>query len=54
MSVPTGRRCSHLAARELAGYEEVILMNYTLAGPVCTLEPMLAAMDARLSWISGG
>lgn len=37
-----------LGREELAGYEEVILMNYTLAGPVCTLEPMLAAMDARL------
>lgn len=31
----------------LAAYEEVILMNYTLAGPVCTLQPMLDAMDAR-------
>ena len=31
----------------LAEYEEIILMNYTLAGPVCELQPMLEAMQAR-------
>ena len=36
-----------LGPEKLAEYEEVILMNYTLAGPVCTLAPMFAAMDAR-------
>ena len=36
-----------LGREEMAKYDEVILMNYTLAGPVCTLAPMFAAMDAR-------
>ncbi|WP_455502241.1 rhamnan synthesis F family protein [Gemmiger sp.] len=36
-----------LGREELAKYDEVILMNYTLAGPVCPLAPMFAAMDAR-------
>ena len=27
----------------LAEYEEIILMNYTLAGPVCELQPMFEA-----------
>ena len=31
----------------LAEYEEIILMNYTLAGPVCELQPMFEAMQAR-------
>ena len=31
----------------LASYEEVILMNFTLAGPVCSLTPMFTAMEAR-------
>lgn len=30
----------------LAEYEEIILMNYTLAGPVCELQPMFEAMQA--------
>lgn len=36
-----------LGREKLAEYEEVILMNFTLAGPVCPLGPMFAAMDAR-------
>lgn len=36
-----------LGRETLAEYEEVILMNYTLAGPVCSLEPMFRAMEAR-------
>lgn len=36
-----------LGPEGLRGYDEVILMNYTLAGPVCPLDPMLAAMEAR-------
>ncbi len=31
----------------LAEYEEIILMNYTLAGPVCELQPMFETMQAR-------
>ena len=31
----------------LAEYEELVLMNYTLAGPVCELQPMFEAMQAR-------
>ena len=31
----------------LAKYDELVLMNFTLAGPVCPLAPMFAAMDAR-------
>ena len=29
-------------------------MNYTLAGPVCSLAAMFTAMDAARSWTSGG
>ena len=36
-----------LGREKLTEYEEVILMNFTLAGPVCPLGPMFAAMDAR-------
>lgn len=32
---------------QLAQYDELILMNYTLAGPVFSLEPMFRGMDAR-------
>lgn len=32
---------------QLAQYDELILMNYTLAGPVFPLGPMFQAMDAR-------
>lgn len=32
---------------KLAGYDELLLMNYTLAGPVCSLDAMFAAMEAR-------
>ena len=31
----------------LDGFEEVILMNYTLAGPVCSLQKMFDQMQAR-------
>ena len=31
----------------LANYDELVLMNFTLAGPVCPLAPMFAAMEAR-------
>lgn len=31
----------------LAEYEELVLMNYTLAGPVCELQAMFEAMQAR-------
>ena len=43
-----------LGREKLAGYEEIVLMNYTLAGPVCSLAAMFTAMDARRSWTSGG
>lgn len=36
-----------LSKEELQPYDELILMNYTLAGPVMPLLPMFAAMDAR-------
>lgn len=36
-----------LGREKLAEYDEVILMNYTLAGPVCSLRAMFAAMDAH-------
>ncbi len=36
-----------LGREKLAEYDEVILMNYTLAGPVCSLKSMFDAMDAR-------
>lgn len=32
---------------EISRYDEVVLMNYTLAGPVCDLAPMFAAMETR-------
>lgn len=32
---------------KVAEYEELLLLNYTLAGPVCPLETMFAAMDNR-------
>ncbi len=31
----------------LARYDELVLMNFTLAGPVCSLASMFAAMEAR-------
>lgn len=36
-----------LGRQRLAEYEELVLMNFTLAGPVCPLTPMFAAMEAR-------
>ena len=36
-----------LGREKLAEYEEIVLMNYTLAGPVCSLAAMFPAMDAR-------
>ncbi len=36
-----------LGRETVTGYEELILMNYTLAGPVCSLRPMLDAMQQR-------
>lgn len=36
-----------LGRETLCQYQEVLLMNYTLAGPVCDLEPMFAAMEQR-------
>ena len=32
---------------KLAECEEIVLMNYTLAGPVCSLAAMFTAMDTR-------
>lgn len=37
----------------LLHYDEVVLMNYTLAGPVGDVAAMFAAMDGARSWISG-
>ena len=37
----------------LAEYGEIILMNYPLAGPVCELQPMFEAMQARPALDSG-
>ena len=37
----------HVGREELAKYEELVLMNYTLAGPVFPLETMFAVMDRR-------
>lgn len=37
----------HLGRAELDTFDEVILMNYTLAGPVSPLETMFSAMDGR-------
>ena len=42
-----------LGREKLAEYEEIVLMNYTLAGPVCSLAAMFTAMDAARSWTSG-
>ena len=36
-----------LGRETVSGYEELILMNYTLAGPVCSLKPMLDAMQTH-------
>lgn len=36
-----------LGRTAVAAYDELVLMNYTLAGPVCPLEPMFDAMQAR-------
>lgn len=36
-----------LGRETVTGYEELILMNYTLAGPVCSLSPMLDSMQQR-------
>ena len=36
-----------IGRERLAKYDELVLMNFTLAGPVCPLGPMLAAMEAR-------
>ena len=32
---------------DLAGYDELIMMNFTIMGPVGSFEPMFAEMDAR-------
>ena len=37
----------NLGRAGLDGYDEVILMNYTLAGPISPLQQMFSAMDAR-------
>ena len=37
-----------LGREKLAEYEEIVLMNYTLAGPVCSLAAMFTAMDLSL------
>lgn len=37
----------HLGRAALDGYDEIVLMNYTLAGPVCPLDAFFAAMDDR-------
>ena len=36
-----------IGRERLAKYDELVLMNFTLAGPVCPLGPMFAAMEAR-------
>jgi len=36
-----------MGREELAGYDELVMMNYTLAGPVHPLQDMFACMDAR-------
>lgn len=36
-----------IGRERLANYDELVLMNLTLAGPVCPLAPMFTAMDAR-------
>lgn len=38
---------THIGRAALEGFDEVILMNYTLAGPVCSLERMFEIMEAR-------
>lgn len=42
-----------LGREKLAEYEEIVLMNYTLAGPVCSLAAMFTALDARPELTSG-
>ena len=42
-----------LGRAALDAYDEIVLMNYTLAGPVRPLGAMFAAMDARAGLISG-
>lgn len=37
----------HFGREALDGFDEIILMNYTLAGPVFPLETMFSAMDER-------
>ena len=37
----------HIGQEELRTFDEVVLMNYTLAGPVRPLEEMFARMDSR-------
>lgn len=37
----------HLGRAAFAGYDELVLMNYTIAGPVYPLEKTFAQMDAR-------
>lgn len=37
----------HIGQETLDTFEEVILMNYTLAGPVCSLQSMFEKMQAR-------
>lgn len=36
-----------LGREHITTYEEVVLMNYTLAGPVCDLTPMFTSMEKR-------
>lgn len=36
-----------LGREKVASYDELVLMNYTLAGPVCSLKPMFERMEAR-------
>lgn len=36
-----------LGRESLAGLDELVLMNYTLAGPVCSLEPLFHKMETR-------
>ena len=38
---------AEIGRERLANYDELVLMNFTLAGPVCSLAPMFTAMEAR-------
>ena len=38
---------AYIGRTALDGFDEVVLMNYTLAGPVCSLERMFDTMQAR-------